>query len=89
MTHVTFGVSTSSFVANMPLKQNAFEFATTYPLAAKAVYESFYVNDGLIGADTLKEALELQSQFKSYLLVWVTFLGNGFAVMRKCWKACL
>ena len=37
MTRVTFGVSASSFAANMPLKQNALEFAVEYPQAAKAV----------------------------------------------------
>ena len=35
MTRVTFGVSTSSFVANMSIKQNALESAVDYPLAAK------------------------------------------------------
>ena len=46
MTRVTFGVSASSFVANMCVKQNALNLAHEYPLAAKAVKESFYVDDG-------------------------------------------
>ncbi len=53
MTRVTFGVSASSFAANMSLKQN-FEF--TYPLAAKVAEES------LTGADSVQEAVELQQQ---------------------------
>ena len=62
MTRVTFGVSASSFVANMSVKQNAADFALQYPLAVKAVTESFYVDDGLAGADSVEEAIELQEQ---------------------------
>ena len=41
MTRVTFGVSTSSFAANMAVKQNAIDHAYEYPLAADAVEKSF------------------------------------------------
>jgi len=41
MTRVTFGVSASSFAANMAVKQNALDFATEFPNAAKVVDESF------------------------------------------------
>ncbi len=44
---MTFGVSASSFAANMTVKQNAIDHATNYPLAANAVNCSFYVDDGL------------------------------------------
>ena len=64
MTRVTFGVSASSFAANMSVKQNAVDFALEYPLAVKAVDKSFYVDDGLIGADSTKEAIELQAQLQ-------------------------
>ena len=40
MTRVTFGVSSSSFVANMAVKQNATDFAHEYPLATKTVNEA-------------------------------------------------
>ena len=60
MTQVTFGVSTSSFIANMYIKQNALDHALSYFLAANAVEDSFYVNDGLTGADSIQEAVELQ-----------------------------
>ena len=59
MTRVTFGVSASSFAANMSVKQNAADLAHKYPLAARAV-ESFYVDDGLTGADSTEKAVELQ-----------------------------
>ena len=50
------GVSTSSFAANMSVKQNAADSAFQYTLAVKAVTESFYVDDGLAGADSVEEA---------------------------------
>ena len=57
MTRVTFGVSASSFAANMSLKQNALDFAIDYPQAAKVVEDSFYVDDGLTGADSIQDAI--------------------------------
>ncbi len=64
MTRVTFGVSASSFAANMTVKQNAIDHATNYPLAANAVNCSFYVDDGLTGADSVSEAVKLQKQLQ-------------------------
>ena len=45
MTRVTFGVSASSFAANMSVKQNALDYAVDYLQAAKTVETSFYVDD--------------------------------------------
>ena len=64
MTRVTFGVSASSFIANMCVKQNAYNLAHKFPLAAEAVYKSFYVDDGLTGADDLTTAIRLQSELQ-------------------------
>jgi hypothetical protein len=64
MTRVTFGVSASSFTANMSVKQNAADLAHKYPLAARVVSESFYVDDGLTGADSTEAAVELQRQLQ-------------------------
>ena len=64
MTRVTFGVSASSFAANMAVKQNAHDFALKYPLAFPAVNESFYVDDGLSGADSVEEAIEKRTQLQ-------------------------
>ena len=64
MTRVTFGVSSSSFIANMCVKQNASDFATRYPRAAKVVEKSFYVDDCLTGADSIQEAVELQHELQ-------------------------
>ncbi len=79
MTRVAFGVAPSSFAANMALKQNAIDHAEEYPLAAAAVHGSFYVDDGLVGADTSEEARKLQKQLQEL------FARGGF-LLRK-WKA--
>ena len=65
MTRVTFGVSASSFTANMCVKQNAVDYASVYPLAAKAVENSFYVDDGLTGADSIEGAIDLYVQLQA------------------------
>ncbi len=64
MKRVTFGVSASSFIANMAVKQNALDFATEFPQATEVVKKSFYVDDGLTGADSVQEAIELQGQLQ-------------------------
>lgn len=65
ITRVTFGVSASSFITNMCVTQNAVDHASKYPLAKKVVDESFYVDDGLTGADTVDEAVEIHNQLQS------------------------
>jgi hypothetical protein len=72
MTRVTFGISASSFMANMCVKQNAIDFASEYPMAAKATEESFYVDDGLTGADDVPTAIQLQRELNDL------FLQGGF-----------
>ena len=76
MTQVTFGVSSSSFAANMSVKQNVLDFAMDYPLAFDAVNKAFYVDDGLTGADSTEEAIELQRQLQ-YL-----FSHGGFLLCK-------
>lgn len=79
MTRVTFGVSASSFAANMSLKQNAIDLADQYPMAFKAVSEHFYVDDGLTGADSVEDATELRKQLQE------SFAKGGF-LLRK-WRS--
>ena len=78
MTRLTFGVSASSFAANMAVKQNALDNAQTYPQAAQSVLESFYVDDGLTGLDSVEEAVHLQKQLHKL------FSGSGFTLRK--WK---
>ena len=65
MTRVTFTVSSSLFAANMFVKQYATDYANDYPSAASTVHNSFYVDDGLCGADTPNEATKLHKQLQS------------------------
>ena len=65
MTRLTFGVSASSFAANMAVKQNAIDFTKEYPKAASIVPISFYVDDGLTGEDSEEKARELQNQLQA------------------------
>ena len=64
MTRVTFGVSSSSFVANMCVKRNAADYSHKYPLASRIVNDSFYVDDCLAGADSVEEGIEVQQQLR-------------------------
>lgn len=79
MTRVTFGVSSSSFVANMCIKQNAVDFSMEHPNAAKVVSESFYVDDCLTGSNSPEEAVELHRELQAL------FDKGGF-LLRK-WNA--
>ena len=76
MTRVTFGVSASSFAANMAVKQNAIDYSHEFPLAAEVVHKSFYVDDCLTGTTDSKSALLLQQQLTEL------FSRGGF-VLRK------
>ena len=77
MTQVTFGISASSFVANMCGKHNALNPAHEYPLAAKALKESFYVDDGLTGADDTQTAIRLQKELSEL------FAHGGFQLHKR------
>ena len=59
MTRLTFGESASPFAANMALKQNVLNLQEEYPWAAQATMDSFYVDDGLVGARSVNEAILL------------------------------
>ena len=69
MTRLTFGVSASSFIANMCVKQNAIDFGSQYPKAAKQVETSFYVDDYLGGADSRQEAIQLQGEMHALSII--------------------
>ena len=64
MTRVTFGISASSFAANMSVRQNAIDLSHEYPVAAKTVEESIYVDDCLTGADNTQDAIRLYTQLR-------------------------
>ena len=76
MTCVTFGMSPSSFAANMAVKQNSPDLATKCPQTKTIVEKSFYVDDGLTGADSIEEARDLLKQLQDL------FSSGGF-LLRK------
>ena len=76
MTRVIFGVTASSYASNMAVKQNALDLAHQYPLAAKAVILSFYVDNTLTGADSVEEAVTLQQQLQEL------FNRGGFTICK-------
>ena len=79
MTRLTFGVSASSFAANMALRQNAIDHKRSHPQACQAVLRSFYVDDGLTGADSIDEAVKLRNELQEL------FHLGGFTLRK--WKA--
>ena len=61
----------------MCVQQNALDFASEYPLAAKAVEDPFYVDDGLSGADSNEEAIEMHQQLQNLFDEVDSCSGNG------------
>ena len=76
MTRLTFGVSASSFAANMAVKQNALDLVHEYPSAAQVVEECFYVDDCLTGSNTIEGAINLH-------LKLVELFDRGIFLLRK------
>ena len=66
------------------MKQNALDFVVQYPQASKVVESSLYVADGLTGADSIQEAIELQDNFKISSLGVASFYGSGIPVNPIC-----
>ena len=66
MTILTFGASASSFASNMAVKHNAVLYKRAQPQAALAVHKSFYVDDGLVGASSISEAISLQTELQEF-----------------------
>lgn len=58
---VTYGVNCSPFLANRTLVQLASDYGSQHPLASAALKEDCYVDDIVTGAQSLEEALKLQS----------------------------
>ena len=67
MNRVTFGVTSSPYVAVQTLQQTAKDFSTPDSKASWHVKESFYVDDLLAGADSVQEAIELYKELREVL----------------------
>ncbi len=64
MNRVTFGITSAPFLATKSILQLAEENQTSFPQAAKAVKEAFYVDDGLPSVKTQEEAIRLYQQLQ-------------------------
>ena len=79
MVRLTFGVSSSTYLASQVLRQIAKDHASDYPEAPSVVSTNFYVDDRLSGANTVEEALKLQQDLFS-------MLQKGGMLLRK-WRS--
>ena len=64
MTRVRFGVFASSFAANMELRQSTIDCEESHPQAYQVVFDSFNVDDGLTGRDSVEDAIELRKELQ-------------------------
>lgn len=64
---VTYGVSSSPYLAIRTLHQLAADHGATYPLAAEALLHETYVDDITTGASSVREAMELKDQLINLL----------------------
>ena len=77
MTRLTFGVSASSFAANMAMKQNAINHRESHPRAFQVVLKSFYADNALRVPTRLTEPYLLGKSFNSFLNSAALISGNG------------
>jgi hypothetical protein len=75
---VTYGTASAPFLATRALQQLAEDEQSKFPIAAITTKNDFYVDDVLSGANSLPEALELQSQLINLLKL------GGFELHKWC-----
>ena len=78
-TRLTFGVTSSPFLATQVLHQLAKDYQTRYPKASNLIVSGFYVDDCLTGAATEDEAKEIREELNS-------LLAEGCMTLRK-WRS--
>lgn len=79
MNRLTFGVTSSPYLATQVLRQLASDYQTQYPEAAAIVRQTFYVDDCLTGTNSLDEAKRLREQLNQ-------LLAKGCMTLRK-WRS--
>ena len=67
MTRLTFGITSSPFLATQVLHQVAADYSAEFPTAAAIIRSLFYVYDVLTGADTVAEAARIREELNSLL----------------------
>ena len=64
---LTFGVTSSPFLATQVLRQVAEDYQQDFPIAAESIRTEFYVDDVLTGANTINEAKIIREELNSLL----------------------
>lgn len=64
---VIYGQKAAPYLSARVLKQCALDHKKEFPIGAKTVLETFYVDDGLMGADTIEEAITMKNQVTDLL----------------------
>ncbi|XP_062558239.1 uncharacterized protein LOC134223119 [Armigeres subalbatus] len=67
LTTVTYGLSPSSFLATRTLYQLAEDEGSSYPLAADALKQDFYMDDFIRGENSVDSAIQLRRQMTELL----------------------
>ncbi|GFS53085.1 integrase catalytic domain-containing protein [Trichonephila clavipes] len=62
LTTVTYGTVSAPYLATRTLKQLAMDEANNFPLAAPVVLSDCYMDDILLGSESIEEVIELQHQ---------------------------
>ncbi|XP_062713625.1 uncharacterized protein LOC134290488 [Aedes albopictus] len=78
LTTVTYGMKSSPFLATMSLLQLVEDEGHSFPLAARAITKSCYIDDMLSGAGSIPELLELKQQLIDLLA------KGGFSIHKIC-----
>ena len=79
MCRVTFGITSSPFLATQVIRHFADEYGSLHPAAANEIKQSFYVDDVLTGAQSVEQAIQLRKELN-------LLLSKGCMTLRK-WKA--
>ena len=67
MKKLTFGITTSPYLASQVLRQLVSDYSDEFPTAAALIEQAFYVDDCLTGADTLQEACHIREELNQLL----------------------
>jgi len=67
MTRLTFGVTSSPFLATQVLRQLALNYRGEFPRAAQIVGQLFYTDDCLAGADKVEQASNMRKELNALL----------------------
>ena len=64
---LTFGITTSPYLASQVLRQLASDYSDEFPTVAALIEQAFYFDDCLTGAGTLQEACHIREELNQLL----------------------